>query len=398
MLNCEKRAVRVFLPMRRLVLFFVLALPLCIYPVFLRVPIEITSVFGLVEVDMFSWYRMWLVAICGIALNTCLAKEVSTTAYVYCALLWISFLFSSYFRTAVFGAPWTHEGAFAIMAYSGLYFAGKEYGLFKGLEKALDIVVIISFLGCLLQFIYGSPILFPPIKYFFPAFQYETSRFPFYSVYGSGNHLGLFCALFFPYVLVRKKYGLALLVLIMAIGSESRAAWLSMLITTSFCRRRVLLIAAFASAVLFIPFNKQVISRVVSTVHDIHIPMKDSDLDGRAHVWRKMIPQLKRTILIGEGPGNFAMYFPQHRFFGSHVVDRPHNIYLNIWVSTGLISLLMLLACVLVTLLLSTDLAMQLGAIGFLVAGLFTDSVLSVTPYFIIFLGCLSHEDDWRVL
>jgi hypothetical protein len=61
---------------------------------------------------------------------------------------------------------------------------------------------------------------------------------------------------------------------------------------------------------------------------------------------------LKDTVLIGHGPDTYVLEFPQHDYvgklnsFSSHrmIVDKPHNMYLQIGINTGLISLIGLLA------------------------------------------------------
>ena len=385
--------------MKFLLCAFVILLSLCVYPIILRIPIEITQTFGRIEVDIFSWYRMWLVVIFGSFFLIFLKDEIPKTIYAYWALLSISTIFSKYYRTSIFGSPWTHEGLIAITGYIGIYLTSKKYGLFKGLERAFDTVIIIAFLASILQIIYGSPLLFPPIKRLMPSLDYELSQWPLYSVFGSSNHLGLFCALFFPYTIIKKKYYLSLPLLFMAICSETRAAWLSIFATTTLISRKMIFYVLIASATITLVFHKEVVPRIQNTIHAIHFPIKESDLDGRIYIWKKSIPQLKKTILIGHGPNNYAMRMPQYEHFPTRVIDRPHNAYLNIWIESGLVSLIILLLAFWVILYsdktLKKDKALQMGVLGFLIAALFTDSVLCVTPYFIIFLGALSHKKNW---
>ncbi len=389
--------------MKRILPLFVIVLALCVYPVFLRVPIEIAHVFGRIEVDMFSWYRLWIVIIVGIP-ALFLSQDIPMVALIYWLCLVASTYFALFFRTAIFGAPWTHEGLFALMAYIGIYILARRYGLYRALEKAFDWVIILAFLACLLQVIYGSPILFPPLKYFMPAYAYEINRMPLYSLFGSGNHLGLFCALMFPYAVLKDKWLLTGMVLVMAVGSESRGAWLSIALTTMLMGRKIIVPIALASLIAAAPMYKMVIHKTRQTINDFHYPIKNTDLDGRAYIWRESKPVLKHAILIGRGPGNYPMYVKQNEFFNEAVIDRPHNIYINTWASSGLVSLLILLAGIFVVIFRVTideDRALQLSCIGFLIAGLFTDSTLSITPYFIIFLGCLAHKKElliWRYL
>jgi hypothetical protein len=73
---------------------------------------------------------------------------------------------------------------------------------------------------------------------------------------------------------------------------------------------------------------------------------------SRGYIWSRSVPMLKDTVLIGHGPDTYVLEFPQHDYvgklnsFSSHrmIVDKPHNMYLQIGINTGLISLIGLLA------------------------------------------------------
>jgi len=131
---------------------------------------------------------------------------------------------------------------------------------------------------------------------------------------------------------------------------------------------------------------------------------------SRAYIWSRTLPLLKDTIFIGHGPDTYAMYFPQDdvigklKFFSNPeiIVDKPHNLYLQVAVNTGIISLLALLylwgnyifsSFVLYK---NSDLSSWKNRLGialmgavtaYLVAGFFNDSVISVAPVFWIILG-----------
>lgn len=63
---------------------------------------------------------------------------------------------------------------------------------------------------------------------------------------------------------------------------------------------------------------------------------------------------LKSAVFIGYGPDTFAMYFPQHDISGKVkaygtddiIVDKPHNMYLQNAVNTGILSLLAFLVMI----------------------------------------------------
>lgn len=70
---------------------------------------------------------------------------------------------------------------------------------------------------------------------------------------------------------------------------------------------------------------------------------------NRGYIWSRSIPMLKDTILLGHGADTFAVYFPQNDYVAKMnylnniytIVDKPHNLYLQIAINTGVISLLL---------------------------------------------------------
>ena len=137
---------------------------------------------------------------------------------------------------------------------------------------------------------------------------------------------------------------------------------------------------------------------------------KETFFSSRGYIWSRSIPLLKHTILLGRGPDNFAIYFPQHdglgKFLYLHdqnmIVDKPHNIYLQIGINFGLVSLLLFLLFWSSYLIKSYRLynglknltasqtigmACMVAVIGYLVSGLVYDSNVSVSPVFWGLLG-----------
>lgn len=133
-------------------------------------------------------------------------------------------------------------------------------------------------------------------------------------------------------------------------------------------------------------------------------------ISARAYIWSVTLPMLKNTLLIGHGPDTYAIYFPQNdcvgklRAFGSTniIIAKPHNMYLQIGVNTGVISLAAIIALFLIYFISSVKLYIKrdlktfseimgvsiLAAIAaYCVAGLFNDSIVSVASIFWILLG-----------
>jgi hypothetical protein len=132
---------------------------------------------------------------------------------------------------------------------------------------------------------------------------------------------------------------------------------------------------------------------------------------SRGYIWSRSIPLLKHTLFIGYGPDTFAVYFPQNDIVGKfyayygdmwQIVDKPHDLYLQVGINTGIISLLALLSLFIAYLIKSAklyfkndyeDFASRAGVgifvavVGYLGAAFFNDSIVSVAPVFWILLG-----------
>ena len=138
---------------------------------------------------------------------------------------------------------------------------------------------------------------------------------------------------------------------------------------------------------------------------------KENMATNRGYIWSRSIPLLKDTILIGHGPDTYAIYFPNNDFVGKFIgfkgantiVDKPHNLYLQIAINTGVLSLIAFLTLML-TYIISSFKAyfkkesyagiMESAGLGifmaismYLFTGLSNDSIVSVAPIFWILLG-----------
>lgn len=131
---------------------------------------------------------------------------------------------------------------------------------------------------------------------------------------------------------------------------------------------------------------------------------------NRGYIWGRTLPLLKNYIISGSGPDNYPIAFPQDDFLAKSnafsdpntVVDKPHNLYLQIATNTGVLSLLSLLIFWGIYIINSFKLYSKMvydsldkyvgascliGVIGYLSAGMFNDSVISVAPLFWGMLG-----------
>ena len=147
-----------------------------------------------------------------------------------------------------------------------------------------------------------------------------------------------------------------------------------------------------------------------TAVESIGFEGKERLASGRGYIWSRTLPLLKDTLVLGHGPDTYAFYFPQNDYMGklnfmydaNLIIDKPHNLYLQISVNTGLLSLVALLFLFGIYLIKSVSLlyrsrfdnfshtaslAITASIIGYLISGLFTDSTVSVAPVFWVLLG-----------
>ena len=133
-------------------------------------------------------------------------------------------------------------------------------------------------------------------------------------------------------------------------------------------------------------------------------------MSGRGYIWSRTIPILKTYFVKGSGADNYPIAFPQDDFIAklninmdaSMVIDKPHNQYLQLATNTGVLSLLSLLviwgtyitsSLRLYSRIKFDSLNAFVGAscldsiIGYLIAGIFNDHIVSVAPLFWIIFG-----------
>ena len=119
---------------------------------------------------------------------------------------------------------------------------------------------------------------------------------------------------------------------------------------------------------------------------------------------------MKDTLLVGNGPDTYAIVFPQKDYVGkmnaydneSIVVDKPHNMFIQIGVNTGVVSLIALLSVFLMyfidsmklywkrdvkTFLDHMGIGCVIAMVSYLGAGFFNDQIISVAPLFYVVVG-----------
>ena len=124
----------------------------------------------------------------------------------------------------------------------------------------------------------------------------------------------------------------------------------------------------------------------------------------RGFIWARTIPLLKKYLFLGSGADTFSIVFPQHDYvsfqnngYGEQLISKPHCWYLQVGVQTGVLSLLALLVFygmyfvqsirlystkISDSYLAQVGVAVFVGTIGYMIAGITNDSSITVAPVF----------------
>ena len=129
----------------------------------------------------------------------------------------------------------------------------------------------------------------------------------------------------------------------------------------------------------------------------------------RGYIWARTIPLLKKYFALGSGPDTFIIAFPNNDLVGTYnsghkgeIITKPHCMFLQIAVQTGvpsLIALLVFLGWYLISSLRlywnmnyeeylpKIGVAIFVGTIAYLILALTNDSCIAVSPIFYALVG-----------
>lgn len=131
---------------------------------------------------------------------------------------------------------------------------------------------------------------------------------------------------------------------------------------------------------------------------------------GRGYIWSRTIPLLNDYIFLGSGPDTYTMAFPQQDYMnlqlnglgGSMLLTKPHSLYLQMAVQTGLLSLIAFIVFYLMYFVSSIRLyirgrftsyyakvgvAIFVGTISYMITAVANDSNLNTAPTFWVLIG-----------
>ena len=135
----------------------------------------------------------------------------------------------------------------------------------------------------------------------------------------------------------------------------------------------------------------------------------DAFASGRGYIWSRTFPVFFNHLILGTGADTFTVAFPQNDYigrlnggFGNMIITKPHNLFLQIGVQSGGLSLLCFLGFAVFYIIqtfrlfwkreLSGEIetfgvAISLGITGYLFAGIFNDSCVALAPLYWVMLG-----------
>jgi hypothetical protein len=146
------------------------------------------------------------------------------------------------------------------------------------------------------------------------------------------------------------------------------------------------------------------VSEIKEPMIEHRLPINDNFASHRGYIWRRALPLIYKKPVLGYGLDTFIYVFPQHDYIGklnnvgyvNRLVSKPHNLYLQIAVSSGIPALLVFLTIIFFVFkdsiklikkerLYSDNILLKgliASILGYLVAGLFNDSIVCVAPVF----------------
>lgn len=357
-------------------------------------------------------------------------KKATIAEYVlmaYFALIFLSTIFSVDFYRSIVGESYREEGFAAISCYVFIYFIISRYYSFskKHIIYFILSAVIISFYGILQHF--GFEVID------------RTSLLSAVSTIGNPNFVGSYITLLLPITIFlflyteKKKYIFALSIMYLCmLCTYTRSAWVAFLIYISMLiyfsykykinHKNFLIIIPLFMAIT-IAFNLCDNGGAYNKLLSFYTDMQGGIENGgsnRVFIWIRGVKLIPERPLLGSGPDTFGVVFmDKYRNdvvtgFGGGAkitknkdgkldvsittVDKAHNEYLQIAVTTGFPSLILYL--IFITLILYEGwnnighnkkiiIPIFCSIVGYLVQAFFNISVVGVAPVYWALLGIL---------
>jgi len=344
---------------------------------------------------------------------------------IYLLLVVVSACFADDISRSIWGSLGREEGIIAITSYIMLYNIARNYYRNKKLYIQLLLVtsLLVSIYG-ILQFYDLDPIARDYLRISWSGRAFSTI--------GNPNFLGTYLILMLPISLFKffRESNLIFLfnsavIYLCLLLTFTRSSLLGFAVIMAFIivfvvkkkkyiKKCILLLVVFSLVTVFVDIesNGRLYGRVLSIGKDAQILLeKGADYEkvgaNRIFIWLKTITLITESPWVGYGVENLENVFVEKYsdemidIFGKvYLVDRAHNEYLHIAVSSGLPALILYLIFIILCLKKGYELVKKdirylpyLSAISaYLVQAFFNISVVSVSYIFWIFLGVINNE------
>ncbi|HBF76789.1 MAG TPA: hypothetical protein DEF85_06970 [Clostridiaceae bacterium] len=351
-------------------------------------------------------------------------KSYNILAFSYLLIIFLSTIFSVNISQSIWGRKSRYDGLITYICYILLFTISSDLYTLK--EKHLKYMVFTGVLICLYSiFQYLGLDIIPPdeIRKDWHIYSYV------FSTLGNPDFLGSYITLILPISIFlflhlnEKKYLFSSLILFIALlCSKTRSAWIGC--TLSFIllvilsiknkvgvKSLIILTSVFILASIIINFysNNEVLLRFKTIFIDFisvckNSPYKQTAGSSRIFIWGKAIKLIPSKPILGYGPDTFNIPFMSNygsevkETLGNLIIDKAHNEYLQIAVTTGIPSLIVYLLLI-VTSIINGFKAINkniliipfiCSIIGYIIQAFFNISVVSVAPIYFCFLGILN--------
>lgn len=353
--------------------------------------------------------------------------RINISLFIYFILLAASVYAAENKVFAIIGVPGRWEGLVAITLYMFLFITARLYLVpDEGLFKIILVTAIIVSIYGILQTMNFDP--FPR-----DVFRENWSSRAF-STMGNPNFLGSYIVLIIPtsiyfYIIKKNITGLTAYAILFycLLSTGTRGAWLGTIASImafaaihymyfryskgEFTRYIILLVITILLLALY-NFNTEgaFIDRFLSIARDANEFLTKGDRAdysgaNRGFIWKRVAELIKKRPLAGYGIENLGEAFKKYYtkdmielWNEVRYLDKAHNEYLHIAVTSGIPSLLVYLTFISQIILkglfrlknCKTALLILSSVIGYMTAAFFNISVVSVAYVYWIFLGLLA--------
>lgn len=349
-------------------------------------------------------------------------SSIDKYVVIYLVLIMLSTLFSVDIDQSLKGRLLREEGAFALCCYLFVFQLSSKFYNFSTRHVNLFLFsALLIALYAISQYFGFDPV---PIDTFRGSWENYA-----YSTIGNPNFLGSYLTIVLPisifYYVYSRKFSYLLLSSIFflcLLCSRTRSAWVGFLISFILLvyliyknkinfKYMLPIITAFSLIFLSLNlvYNNETQKRASTIVTDAKLvltksPERDRAGSTRYYIWRNALKLIPERPLLGYGPDTFDIAFmgkfkdDTQKYFGDLIVDKAHNEYIQIAVTTGLPSLIFYLLIPLTILYRAIKginkniliIPLLCSISGYLIQGFFNISVVSVAPVYYIVLGILN--------